>query len=86
VKAVSPEIENLTTIISAEFTDEEFDSDYETCIDSSDSEDEDCEGKQIQGALDKWELTSVKSFREEDIVNNLAFAAVALSVEDSMTM
>ena len=72
--------------IQVQFVDEEFDSDYNFGGDSANSDDEDCEGEQIQRALDKWEVTSVKSFREEDVVNNLAFAAVALSIEDSMTM
>ena len=40
---------------------------------------------QLQVAMDRAEKLKL-SFSEEDVVNNLTFAAVALSVNDSMEM
>lgn len=43
------------------------------------------EAMQLQAAIDRAEKLKL-SFSEEDVVNNLTFAAVALSVNDSMEM
>lgn len=62
---------------------DEVDSDYDSCVGDPDSEDEDkSEAAQIQEALDFLETVPIKSYNEEDEINQLAFAAVALSVGD----
>ena len=58
--------------------------DYESDVgDESDSEVP--EAMQLQVAMDRTEKLKL-SFSEEDEVNNLIFAAVAISVNDSMEM
>jgi hypothetical protein len=60
------------------------DSGYDSDVgDKSDSEAP--EAMQLQVAMDRAEKLKL-SFSEEDVVNNLTFAAVALSVNDSMEM
>lgn len=64
------------------------DSDYDSDVASgggSDSESELPEAMQLQAAMDHAENLKL-SFAEEDKINNLTFAAVALSVNDSMGM
>jgi len=66
---------------------EEIDSDYESCVgDWEPDNDEPSEAAQVQEALNYLEKVSLHSFAQEDEVNNLACAAVALSVQDDMTM
>lgn len=60
-----------------------MDYDYDGCLDDSDDEDL-SESAQIQQALGFLEKIPMKSFSEEDEINNSAFAAVTLSVGDGM--
>jgi hypothetical protein len=67
--------------------DDDFWSDYESCVGDSDSDDEEeSEPAQIQKASDYLEKVSVKLSQEEDKINSLALAAVSLSVGDGMAM
>lgn len=59
-------------------------SDYESDV-GDDSDSVPTEAMQLQAAIDRAEKLKL-SFSEEDVVNNLTFAAVALSVNDSMEM
>jgi hypothetical protein len=66
---------------------EDFGSDYESCVGDSDlNDEEESESTQIQQALDYLEKVSVKYSRDEDEINGLALAAVALSVGNGMSM
>jgi hypothetical protein len=69
-------------------TDEENFSDYDSCVGDpdSDSNDEESESAQIQKALDYLETVTVKLSREENRIDDLALAAVCLSVGDGMAM
>lgn len=72
---------------NGQLEEEEIDSDYESCVGGWDSDDEEpSEAAQIQDVLNYLEKVSLDSFAQEDEVNNLACAAVALSVQDEMTM
>jgi len=68
---------------------DEIDSDHDSYVgdwDSDDDEEEPSEAAQIQNALNYLEKVSLDNFAQEDEVNNLACAAIALSVQDEMTM
>ena len=67
---------------------DEIDSDYESCVGDWDPDDEEepSEAAQVQNALNYLEKVSLDNFAQEDEVNNLACAAIALSVQDEMTM
>ena len=68
---------------------DEIDSDHDSCVgdwDSDDDEEEPSGAAQIQNALNYLEKVSLDNFAQEDEVNNLACAAIALSVQDEMTM
>jgi hypothetical protein len=65
----------------------ECDSDYESGVDDGENDnEEDSEGAQLQQALDQLENSPMKSIKEDEVINSLAFAAVVMSVEDSMQM
>ena len=66
--------------------DEDFGSDYESCVGDSDFDEEESESAQIQAALDYLEKVPVKLSQEEDEINSLALAAVSLSVGDGMAV
>lgn len=77
----------ISTVSEDDTTREDVDSDYESCIGDDEDDDEGpSDSAQIQDALNSLEKVTLKSFAEEDRVNNLAHAAVALSVQDEMTM
>lgn len=64
----------------------DVDSDYDSDVGSDAPDDEDRPAIQVEHALEHLEAVKLASFAEEDKVNNLAFAAVALAVQDSITM
>ena len=69
-------------------TDEEIFSDYDSCVGDADldNDDEESESAQIQKALNYLETVTIKLSQEENKINDLALAAVSLSVGDGMAM
>ena len=69
-------------------TDEEIFSDYDSCVGDADldNNDEESESAQIQKALNYLETVTIKLSQEENKINDLALAAVSLSVGDGMAM
>lgn len=68
-------------------THSDLDSDYESCVGDPESDGEELsEAVQIQEALDYLEKVPIKYFSEADEINQLALAAVALSVGDDMAV
>jgi hypothetical protein len=67
-------------------SEEEVDSDYEDGVDDDGAPFDESDGAKIQKALDELEGISLGSFAEEERVNNLAFAAVSLTINTSIAM
>jgi hypothetical protein len=64
-----------------------IDSDYENNVDEDEAQDEIIsEERDISFVIDSLEKIKLASFDEEDKVNNLVYASVSLSVNDSMEM
>jgi hypothetical protein len=83
----SPDNDHGLPASTEAIAEEEFDSDYESCVGDPDSDgEEDNESAEVQRALDYLEKTITKSFREDDEINGLALAAVSLSVGDGLAM
>lgn len=77
--------ENAGGMIGPE--DGEVDSDYEPGVDEDDvALSDESDATKIQKALDELEGISLGSFAEEERVNNLAFAAVSLTINGSIAM
>ncbi|KAF8223206.1 hypothetical protein L208DRAFT_1381550 [Tricholoma matsutake] len=67
--------------------DGEVDSDYEPGVDEDDvALSDESDATKIQKALDELEGISLGSFAEEERVNNLAFAAVSLTINSSIAI
>jgi hypothetical protein len=79
--------ENAGGMIGPE--EDEVDSDYEHGVDVDDDDvalSDESNAAKIQKALDELEGISLGSFAEEERVNNLAFAAVSLTINRSIAM
>ena len=65
-----------------------FFSDYDSCVGDADldNDDDESESAQIQKALNYLETVTIKLSQEENKINDLALAAVSLSVGDGMAM